>query len=143
MSSLDSARNHAALAGTIDTLICMTLTKVMYSVQGHTSAPATTSAPPMTSLGVSRPPRKIKAGTIANTALSMSMMTTCRASVVLPRRYYTANAAARIIHVAPVARNQVHMNMEHRLTGNLADIDAEIVSFGSEIPIQQLFRLIG
>src|SRR4029077_3573174 len=45
---------------------------------------------------------------------------------------HAADAAARIGHVAAMARDQVDMDMQARLPGGAADVDADIIAVRAE-----------
>jgi hypothetical protein len=40
------------------------------------------------------------------------------------------HATPRIVHVAPIAWDDVDMQVRHGLTGRLADVDADVVTGG-------------
>ena len=49
-------------------------------------------------------------------------------SIVLPYRNHAAYTAARISDITCVARNQVQMHVRHSLSGEFANVDAQVVT---------------
>jgi hypothetical protein len=58
--------------------------------------------------------------------------------VVALSRDHVPHAAARIVHVAPIARDDVHVQMRHGLTGCLADVNADVVAGGPVAHVEPL-----
>jgi len=62
--------------------------------------------------------------------------------VLLLVGYYAAHPAPGVFHIAPVPWNHVDVDVRHRLTRCLANIDTDVVTIRAVLPVDDDFHFI-